>query len=214
MDNYENSKQTSMRNKLVTLVSGGLDSLLMSILAVEQDFDVFPLFIDYGQLAGPIEWVACRRNHTKHNLPTPKKMSLKGFGKVIHSGLTDPKMRIKEDAFLPGRNSLFLIAAGSFAYQVKSQNIAIGLLSEEFALFPDQTKKFASTAERFISAEMGYKVKVLTPLIEFNKAEVLKLAKSRKISGTYSCHTGKIKPCGKCVSCIEMNRAMSAIGGK
>ena len=193
--------------KLVTLVSGGIDSTLMSILAVEQNFQLFPLFIDYGQLGARYEWEACEYNHEKHKLPKPKKMNLKGFGKIIQSGLTDSTLRVKEDAFLPGRNAMFLLAAGSYAYQVKSQNVAIGLLSEKFKLFPDQSDEFIKSAEKFISQEMDYEIKVLTPLMDFNKAEVIKLADLRKINKTYSCHSGQLTPCGICISCLEIKNA-------
>lgn len=195
-------------NKLVTLVSGGIDSTLMSVLAKEQNFELYPLFIDYGQLGVKLEWEACVYNHKRHKLPPPKKMALGGFGKVIHSGLTDKKLRIKEDAFLPGRNTLFLLMASSYAYQVQSQNISIGLLTDKFKLFPDQTKEFIISAEKFISMEMDYEIKILTPLMDFNKAEVMKLAKAKKINKTYSCHSGNINPCGKCISCIEINKAI------
>ena len=66
-------------NKLVTLVSGGIDSTLMSVLANEQDFELFPLFIDYGQLGVKLEWEACVYNHMKHKLPTPKENVIKRF---------------------------------------------------------------------------------------------------------------------------------------
>lgn len=194
--------------KLVTLVSGGIDSTLMSVLAKEQGFELFPLFIDYGQLGSKLEWQACVYNHKRHKLPVPKKMNLRGFGQLIHSGLTSAKLRIKEDAFLPGRNSLFLLMAASYAYQVQSKNIAIGLLTDEYKLFPDQSKDFIKAAESFVQTEMDYGIKILTPLMEFNKAEVIELARAKKITKTYSCHSGKDKPCGKCISCLEINNAI------
>lgn len=200
--------------KLVTLVSGGIDSTLMSVLAKEECFELFPLFIDYGQLGAKLEWEACVYNHIKHKLPTPKKMNLKGFGKLIHSGLTDKKLRIKEDAFLPGRNSLFLLTASSYAYQVKSQNIAIGLLTDKYKLFPDQTYEFIQSTEKFLSMEMDYELKILTPLMKFNKAEVMKLAKEKKINKTYSCHSGNVIPCGKCISCLEIKNAINNLKQK
>lgn len=196
-------------NKLVTLVSGGIDSTVMSVLAQEQDFELHPIFIDYGQLGEKLEWASCVYNHMKHKLPPPKKMKLSGFGKVVHSGLTDKKLRVREDAFLPGRNTLFLLMASSYAYQVKSQNIAIGLLTDKYKLFPDQTKEFIRSAEKFISMEMDYRIKILTPLMEFNKAEVMKLAKAKKINKTYSCHSGNPTPCGKCISCLEIKNALT-----
>jgi 7-cyano-7-deazaguanine synthase len=194
--------------KLVTLVSGGIDSTVMSVLAKEQNFELFPLFIDYGQIGAKLEWTACIYNHKKHQLPQPKKMIVTGFGKTIHSGLTSRKLRVKEDAFLPGRNSLFILAASSYAYQVQSRNIAIGLLTEKYKLFPDQTKAFVKSAEKFVSMEMNYKIKILTPLMHFNKAEVMDLAKSKRITRTYSCHSGSNVPCGKCISCLEIENAM------
>lgn len=200
--------------KLVTLVSGGIDSTLMSILAKEQKFELYPLFIDYGQLGNKLEWQACIYNHSKHKLPEPKKLSVAGFGKLIHSGLTDRKLRVKEDAFLPGRNTLFLLAASSYAYQVQSKNIAIGLLTDQFKLFPDQSREYILAAEKFISMEMDYKLKILTPLMDLNKAEVIELARSKKISKTYSCHLGTPEPCGKCISCLEIKNALQNLKKK
>jgi len=194
--------------KLVTLVSGGLDSTLMSVLAKEQGFELFPIFINYGQINFKREWEACLYNHVKHSLPLPKKIHLNGFGKLIHSGLTDRKLRIYEDAFLPGRNSLFLLVASSYAYQVGSKNIAIGFLNDKYRLFPDQSEEFIKSAEIFFSTEMNYELKILTPLIGFNKAEVIKFAKSKKINKTYSCHAGNEKPCGICISCLEFKNAI------
>lgn len=46
---------------LVTLVSGGLDSTVMALLAQQQGLVQFPLFIDYGQLSREREWSAAGR---------------------------------------------------------------------------------------------------------------------------------------------------------
>lgn len=200
--------------KLVTLVSGGMDSTLMSVLAKEQNFELFPLYINYGQLSYKKEWEACQQTHSTLGLPKPKKVNLSGFGRVISSGLTNKKLRIKEDAFLPGRNSLFLLTAASYAYRVGSKNIAIGLLTERFKLFPDQSKEFIKSAENFIKNELDYEIKILTPLMDFNKAEVIELLKAKKISKTYSCHSGYSKACGKCISCLEINNALNNLKNK
>ena len=81
--------------------------------------------------------------------------------------------------------------------------MTIGLLAEEFSLFPDQKRQFVTQAEATISAAMGQQIKVLTPLIEFSKADVVKLAQAKGITGTYSCHTGNSEPCGRCIACLE-----------
>lgn len=192
---------------IVTLVSGGFDSTLMSLMAHEEGITLFPLFIDYGQLGVDKEWVACQRLHKQFGLPSVTYMDLSGFGKTIPSGLTDSSLRINEDAFLPGRNLLFVLAGAAHAFKVQANSVALGLLNPVDHLFPDQTKEFAEECERMIEMAMGRRVFVLTPLIEFSKRDVLVMARDRGIEHTYSCHAGGDEPCGVCIACIEVTNA-------
>lgn len=50
---------------LVNLVSGGLDSTLIGVMAREEGVEVYPLFIDYGQRAARKEWDTCQRVHAQ-----------------------------------------------------------------------------------------------------------------------------------------------------
>ncbi|OGA55004.1 MAG: ExsB family transcriptional regulator [Betaproteobacteria bacterium RIFCSPLOWO2_12_FULL_67_28] len=194
---------------LVNLVSGGLDSTLVGVLAKEEDIAAFPLFIDYGQRAATNEWGACRVVHKKLGLAAPTRMDLSGFGQVIRSGLTCDEKDLKDEAFTPGRNLMFLVMGAAYAHQVGADAVATGLLSERFSLFPDQRAEFVASAERAIVQALGRPFRVLTPLFEFSKADVVKLAAEKGISGTYSCHAGTELPCGRCVSCLEFIGATS-----
>ena len=187
----------------VNLVSGGLDSTLVGVMAKEEGVEHFPLFIDYGQRAARKEWETCKLVHNALGLPTPTRMDLSGFGRVIASGLTREELDVKVDAFTPGRNLMFLLMGSAYAYQQGVSSVSIGLLAEEFSLFPDQKPQFVAQAETTISGAMGRQINVLTPLIEFGKADVVKLALAKGITGTYSCHTGKSEPCGRCIACLE-----------
>lgn len=198
---------------MVTLVSGGLDSTLMAVLAKEEGLKQFPLFIDYGQKARKREWQTCKQVLLKRKLPAPVRMDLRGFGKTIPSGLTNPNLRLNEDAYLPGRNLLFLLAAGSFAYINNCSAIAIGLLNDKHHLFPDQTKAFVREVEQVLTSAFGRSLKIVTPLMMFDKKDVFVMARRKRISGTYSCHSGKLHPCGKCISCLEFINAGINIGG-
>lgn len=196
--------------RLVNLVSGGLDSTLIGVLANEEGHEVFPLFVDYGQRAAQNEWATCRRVHKTLGLPIPVRMDLSGFGQTILSGLTSTKLDIKENAFTPGRNLMFLLMGGAYAFQVNASQIAIGLLSEASSLFPDQSSDFILKSESAIRAALGIPIKVTTPLSDFTKQDVIQLAAAKGISGTYSCHTGTKPPCGVCISCLEF---LSMTGG-
>lgn len=192
---------------IVTLVSGGIDSTLMSLMAQEEDIALFPLFVDYGQLGVAKEWEACKRLHKKHSLPGVTRMDVSGFGKTIPSGITNSHLRINEDAFLPGRNLLFVLVGAAHAFKVQVNNVAIGLLNPTQHLFPDQTREFVQACEGMIETAMGKRIRVLTPLIEFSKSDVLAMALARGLSDTYSCHAGGDTPCGKCVACVEIANA-------
>ncbi len=192
---------------IVTLVSGGIDSTLMSLMAHEEGIVVNPLFVDYGQLSSNREWYACEQLHERYGLPLVKRMDVSGFGKIVPSGITDPTMRINEDAFLPGRNLLLLLCGAAYAYSVQADGVAIGLLNPEDCLFPDQTLDFLRKTEDMIETAMKKRITVLAPLIEFTKADILSLATARGLQDTYSCHAGGNEPCGKCVACIEIANA-------
>ncbi|HBH78894.1 MAG TPA: 7-cyano-7-deazaguanine synthase [Nitrospira sp.] len=188
---------------IVTLVSGGLDSTVMAVLAQEEGLTQFPLFIDYGQLGRDKEFQACQMNFKRYGLPEPKVAALNGYGSLLSSGLTDSKKHIYKEAFLPCRNLMFLTVGAAYAFQCGATAVGIGLLDEAFSLFPDQTKSFLADAEALLSKALGKSIRVITPLITFSKADVLKIAKAKSITQTYSCHAGTDSPCGQCVACRE-----------
>lgn len=190
--------------RVVTLVSGGLDSTVMAVMIRDQNIEQRPLFVNYRQRAFNAEWDACKNVFSKMSLPNPTLMDLSGFGHLILSGLTTPDLDVREHAFLPGRNLLFLLAASAYAWQEDCSAVAIGLLNEETHLFPDQTQQFLTKSQEAISEALFLKLKVIAPLMHLSKADVIGIARNRSICGTYSCHAGTNPPCGICVSCLEI----------
>ena len=188
---------------IVTLVSGGLDSTLMAVLARESGIQQFPLFVDYGQRSNEKELAACLLSLKLLGLPAPTVVRVPEFGKVMKSGLTDASLNIVEDAFTPGRNFLFLLLGAGHAYSVGASAVAIGLLHESTCLFPDQTSAFLEKAQGATSEALGRRIQFLAPLRGFFKSDVVELARSKGIANTYSCHSGADTPCGVCISCRE-----------
>lgn len=188
---------------LVTLVSGGLDSTLMALLAHEEGLIQFPLFIDYGQRGRQRELEACQANLRKHGLPAPRVAELRGYGALVPSGLTDESKHVFRDAFSPCRNLFFLTVAAAYAFQSGASTIGIGLLDEVNSIFPDQTKSFLWDAETVLSRSLGKPIRVAAPLMTLTKADVVRIAKEKGIRATYSCHSGTEVPCGACVACRE-----------
>jgi len=191
---------------IVVLVSGGIDSSVMCKIIEKQGEEITPLFIDYGQLAAKKEWEACQRVFKECKFPNPVKIDLRGYGKMIPSGLTNSQKDICKDVFLPGRNMLFLLVGAAYAFSHGEKTIAIGLLTEKTHLFPDQTEEFIVNANFALNSALEADLTIITPLINFTKHDVIELAKHYKIplDKTYSCHSGRDRYCGQCVACKEI----------
>lgn len=192
--------------KVVALVSGGIDSAVMCRILSEDGFTVFPVFVDYGQHAAEHEWKSCENLVEKEIIPKVTKIDLSNYGRVIQSGLTSKEKDVFHDAFLPGRNLLLLTIAGAYALQNECEGIAIGLLNNDTPTFPDQSNDFLVNANIAINNALGRSITIITPLIQFNKSQSIKLAEKKGINlgETWSCHQSNQKYCGRCVSCIEI----------
>ena len=46
-------------------------------------------------------------------------------------------------------------------------------------------------------------IRIIVPLSDFRKADVVALATEKGIGPTYSCHFGDKVPCGMCIACKE-----------
>jgi 7-cyano-7-deazaguanine synthase len=186
----------------VVLSSGGVDSSLLMLLLKKEGHDLYPLHINYGQIAEKKEWNACQKICDFLELRKPQRFNLTDI-KKIPSALTDKNLDIEKNAFLPNRNLLFLVSGSAYAFSINTYVVAIGIIANP--IFPDQTTEFINATENCIITSLGKKLKILAPFITLDKREILNLAIKHKlpIELTYYCHSGKTKPCGKCISCKE-----------
>ena len=187
----------------ICLASGGLDSTVCMHLMRAQGLNPTPLFINYGQLNYAQEFASLKRNCQRLEIGEPIAIDLSGFGEKLPSGLTDASLDVFADAFTPCRNLLFIVMAAAFGSKLGINKIVMGLLSEKTAIFPDQTDDFISCAERAINEALGLDFKILLPLRDLAKNEVVELAKKIGVTEFYSCHSGTETPCGKCIACKE-----------
>ena len=192
---------------IVTLVSGGYDSTLMSLLAHEEGIELFPLFVEYGQRGASKEWEACQQIHIRHGLPKVAYMDLSGFGEIISIGLASKSWDPSKDAFVPGRNLLLALVGAAYALCVRANGVALGLISPGETSFPDQTPEFVARCEHVIKVALGKRIAVIAPLIQFSKRDVIELIRQRGVEGTYSCYAGTDVPCGRCMSCTDIAKA-------
>ncbi len=135
------------------------------------------------------------------------------------SSLLDKKMPIPKSRFpvspftrlsnipstyVPARNTIFLSFALSFAEAIGAQAIFIGANALDYSGYPDCRPDYYAAYQKVIEkGTKAKKIKIVTPLIDLTKAEIIKLGRKlgAPLEMTWSCYQGGSKPCGVCDSC-------------
>lgn len=208
--------------KGIILLSGGLDSLVSLGIGIEKYGISLALTFDYGQKAVEKE-ISTSKNICDYYKIEHKVIKLDWLKEVTHTalvsnedlpeGIDNPEQSAKS-VWVPNRNGLFLNIAGSFADGNDYDYIIIGANKEEGQTFPDNTQEFIDK----INAEFEYSTqkhpKVVAPLINSDKNDIVKLALEHKIPLEFvrSCYASGKKHCGKCESCTRLKNALIANG--
>jgi 7-cyano-7-deazaguanine synthase len=217
----------NMQKKAVVLLSGGLDSAVTLYMARQKDYDCHCLIFDYSQ------------RHKKEIKQAEKIAKASGSKfetvKLIFpwkgSSLVDKKSnlpldrtvnQIKEGSipstYVPGRNTIFLSIASSFAEVIGASAIFIGAHYEDSSGYPDCRSKYLEAFDKVLrlgtKAGIEGKLKLEFPLIKKSKAQIIKTGVSLKVpfNLTWSCYSGGAKPCMRCDSCILRANGFSEAG--
>ena len=200
-------KKVSKR-KAVVLFSSGLDSTTVLYYALSKGYECHCLIFNYGQ------------RHSKEVQNAAK--FAKSLGLSYHivktsitwnkSSLIDKEQKIPEhktiksgfvpSTYVPGRNTIFLSYAVSYAETIKASKIFLGINAVDFSSYPDCTPQYLKAMQQVMKA-LGNGIEIVAPIEKFSKGDIIKLGMKLKVpyEKTWSCYNGKNKPCGKCDSC-------------
>lgn len=120
----------------------------------------------------------------------------------------------KVSTYVPFRNGLMLSAVAALAqsiYPDDDVDIYLGAHADDAAgrAYADCSEEFTSAMNTAIVIGTYGKVRVVAPLVNLNKAGVVKLGLSIGVpyKYTWSCYAGGDKPCGHCGTCIDRAKA-------
>jgi 7-cyano-7-deazaguanine synthase len=203
-------------SKAVILLSGGLDSTTTLAIAQSQGFECYALSFDYGQkqkseLISATE-IAKHFCTVEHRI---MHISLSDFG---GSALTDDNIEVpnfKESdeipiTYVPARNTIFLSLAMAWAEVLDCQSIFIGVNALDYSGYPDCRQAYIDAFETMANLATkqsveGQKLSIVTPLIDLNKADIIKIGLSLGVdySITTTCYKANDKgeACGVCDAC-------------
>ncbi|GAE89638.1 7-cyano-7-deazaguanine synthase QueC [Acetivibrio straminisolvens] len=199
--------------RAVVLLSGGLDSTTCLSVALAEGYEVYPLSFDYGQR---------NRRELESAKQVAKYFKIKEhkivkIGNVGGSALTDMEIDVPDYkglpsipvTYVPARNIIFLSYAAGYAEVVDADAIFIGVNAVDYSGYPDCRPEFIEAFQKAINVGTkngvnGKPVKIITPLINLTKAEIIKLAceNNAPLHLTTTCYKGGEKACGVCDSCV------------
>lgn len=167
------------------LLSGGVDSALVAGLLADAGVPASALFVDYGQPAGVAEQAASRAVAAHLTLP---------WRKITVTGLAVPAA-----GEIAGRNDLLLATAAAAA---PGCDLAVGVHAGTG--YADCSPAHRDAWQALLDRQHAGTVRILAPLLDLSKGEVLALAADSGIpfALTHSCEAGD-RPCGGCRSCLD-----------
>ena len=207
------SDRPELQSRVIALVSG-LDSCIMTALLAQTYREVTPLFIRSGLKWEDAELAALGRFFDALDAEPVRPVVELEFGRgALYSrhwstgGEAVPDaMAPDSDFFLPGRNLLLLSVAATYGSIEDVSNIAIGILASN--PFPDARPDFLRSLEQSAGLALAREFRVLTPLLDMHKSDVLRAGERFPIELSLSCADPiDGEHCGVCGKCGERRRA-------
>lgn len=224
--------------KALVLSSGGVDSTTCVGLAVEKygAENVITASLYYGQKHD--KELKCAQKvaehygvkHIEEDISSVMKYAkdvctlMKGGEAIDHHSYAEQIARDGEGrvaTYVPFRNGLLLSIATAYAdslFPGEEVEVYYGAHADDAAgsAYADCSPEFADAMNKAINIGTYGKINVNRPLINMNKAEVVRtgLAIGVPYELTWSCYEGGEKQCGTCGTCIDRKAAFEANGVK
>ncbi len=216
--------------KSIVLVSGGLDSAVAAAIAIKKNLGECAFaHVNYGQRTEARELEAFGAIAEWFKITKLLVADIGYLKEIGGSALTDTNIAVPEAepeagaipvTYVPFRNTHLLAIAVSWAEVTGASEIYIGAVEEDGPGYPDCRRSFFDSFERTIEAgtragvEEGRAIKIITPLINMRKGDIVKLGRDidAPMHLSWSCYSDSVMACGVCDSCVLRLRGFEAAG--
>lgn len=184
---------------VLVLFSGGLDSTLLAENAHRSGILAGVLFFSWGQPSLVQEQRAVMAWASPRDVRVFREViDLDDVGSMRGPGVGKSGPRV-----VTGRNGIFLARATAMGLRLGVSDVWFGPTADDQADYPDCRPAFVDAMSAASAAQGG--PRIVAPLINMNKADVMAEAKALGVSvdDTWSCYTPRLgQPCGTCNSCV------------
>lgn len=224
-----------MSEKVVVLLSGGLDSATTLALALADGLECHCISFAYGQKhSSEVRFAAALS--TQLGAASHRVVNI-DIGQFGGSALTDSTIDVPVNipggenvsgadsaipvTYVPARNTIFLSYALGYAEVIEAREIYIGVNAVDYSGYPDCRPEFIRAFENMANLATkngveGKSIKIQTPLIDLPKSKIIALGLSLGIdySATVSCYrlNDDGMACGACDSCVIRREGFRVAG--
>ena len=213
----------------LVLFSGGQDSTVCLVWALERFAKVETVGFDYGQrhavelgVRGRIrERLSALNSRWKQRLGDDHLLKLDTLGAISDTALTrDTAIELTDSGlpstFVPGRNLIFFCFAGALAYRRGVRHMVAGMCETDYSGYPDCRDDTIKAVQVALSLGLDKRIIIHSPLMWVDKADTFSLAKriggqaflDLVIEDSHSCYLGDRTKrhdwgygCGTCPAC-------------
>ncbi len=214
-----------IKNKIaVAALSGGMDSCVTAAIA-NQEYELALVHINYGQRTEKRELKAFNDIADFYGVEKRLVIDFTHFSKIGGSSLTDYNIEVSKanlkskeipTSYVPFRNANILSVCVSWAEVLKAEAVFIGAVYEDASGYPDCRPEFFEAFEKMVDlgTKPETKIKIVTPIIHFSKAEIVKkgIELGAPLHLTWSCYQNEEAACGVCDSCAFRLRGFQLAG--
>ncbi len=211
-----------MSKRVVTLVSGGMDSVTALYEARRRHTPVAALSFDYGAKHNHRELPFAAWHGERLGIPH-RIIRLPFVGELfqsalLSSGATIPDGHYEESTMrqtvVPFRNGILLAIAAGFAESIQAEAVVIAAHAGDHAIYPDCREDFLRPMADAIRLGTYAGIEILRPFIDLNKAGIAARGRELEVdfSRTWSCYKGAALHCGTCGTCVERREAFREAG--
>jgi 7-cyano-7-deazaguanine synthase len=206
-----------MPQKVVALVSGGIDSVVALYQARQDCQIVAALSFNYGSKHNHKE-IPCAAWHCSRLQVPHQVINLDFIGQLFQSSLLQSGGAIPDGHYehetmqqtvVPFRNGIFLSVAGGYAESMGAHGLIIGAHAGDRAIYPDCREAFMESMTEALRQGTYAQIEILRPFIAMTKAQIVSRGHELKVdfTQTWSCYNGGEIHCGTCGTCVERREA-------
>ncbi len=202
----------------VVVLSGGMDSAVLMVHALNRGKKVTALSFDYGSKHNsrelPMAAGLCQEFKVDH-----KRICLPFINELFSSSLLQSGGDIPQGTYdsdnmkstvVPFRNGIMLSIAGGYAESVGASEVLLGSHAGDHFIYPDCRPEFNQAFAHAVNLGTDGQVKIKFPFSQMDKRDIGDLGRKLGLdfTRTWTCYKGEDLHCGTCGACDERKYAL------